>query len=105
MSAAQAKTKEKRKQKAKAGKVIRIDGATWRFLNQKRKANETIAALVARVVTGEERTKGTSYFILPNAGVVLKAASIAEARGQAIVLFVKRKSQAKERPVEVREIA
>lgn len=100
-------TKTKKKQKPKPGHVLRVDAATWRFIEKKRRGSEPFASLMRRLI-GLPNRKGeppaADYYVLPGAHMALE--TIEEARGAAILLAVKgKKGKALiERPVAVRVI-
>lgn len=98
--------KKKRKQRPKRGHVIRLSPKAWSLVEKKKRSRETIAAVVERLLglTAEGASSALSFYILPESGVVLKARSLAEAKGAAVLLAAKRKRTEVERPVEVRVI-
>lgn len=85
---------ERKKQKPKKGKVIRVDQATWNLLSTKRLQGETVVSAVHRLLTAALK-RGRVYYILPESGLVCD--SIADAKGKAIMASVK---SGKKKPIE-----
>lgn len=99
-------TKKKRKQRPKKGKVIRLTPGAWSLIEKKKKSRETIAATVERLLglSSSGVADNFSYYILPESGIVIKARSLAEAKGTAVLLAAKRKRSEIEKPLEVRVV-
>lgn len=101
--------KPKKKQKPKPGKVVRLSKQTWELIEKRRKhKKETVDAIVRKLaglpLRGQEQGTKT-FFILPESGIVLtKCKSLAEARGAATLIAVKKNREEPERPVIVREV-
>lgn len=101
---------EKRKQKPKAGKVIRISDEAWSFIapsDPTETVIDSVNALICEVIDLRARLEmiesAPSYAILPETKLV--CSDIAEARGLAIVHAVRRGSADRiETPIEVREV-
>jgi hypothetical protein len=84
----------KRKQKPKAGKVVRITPDLDRLISTKRADSETVSETLRRLIFGESR-----LYVLPSDIFI----SLEEARGEAIVRRVKQKLTKAEKPVVLRE--
>lgn len=84
----------KRKQKPKAGKVVRISPELVRLVAAKRSDRETVSETLNRLIRGESR-----LYALPSDLFI----TLEEARGEAIVRRVKQKLAKAERPVVLRE--
>lgn len=98
-------TKPKRKQKPKAGKVVRLEPTVWRFFEKKRHKDETVSALVRRLIgpplSPDQEVK--TYYILPEAKLVCE--TLEEARGAAVLHSVRMKRKDRiERPLVVRVV-
>lgn len=87
--------------KPKAGKVVRLAPDLWKIVEAERSAKESIVACLRRLLKSSSM-KGAKYFALPENGIILKATSIAEARGETILLRKKLKNPS-EKPIEVYE--
>lgn len=103
------RTKEKKKQGPKPGKVIRVDKEAWSLLARKKRPNETISALIRRVLGIPPRKNPTGrivrrFFILPESRVILDCSTIEEARGRALLHFLRKGEEPSEKPIEVREV-
>lgn len=94
--------KTPRRQRPKAGKVVRLNPQTWRLVERERTQAETIDATIRRLLRETPR-KLRSYYLLPKSGVICN--SMAEARGMATVLHVRSGKRLKlEEPIELIEI-
>lgn len=96
-----AKTKKKRKQGIKPGKVVRINPTTLKIVSSEMKNEEPIVSVIERLVKAATK-RGKTYYVLPKAGVVCE--SLADAKGKAILASVLKKEPVIEEPVIVREI-
>lgn len=88
---------KKRKQKAKKGKVVRIDPELVRLIESRRIENETVSATLRKLLWDAQHT-GKSFFVLPSD----LYESLSRARGAAVVKAVRSKKV--EKPVVVREV-
>lgn len=96
------KTKKKRKQAPKPGKVVRINPNTLKIVSSEMKEGEPMVAAIERLVKAAHVKKGKTYYILPESGVVCD--SLPEAKGKAIIAAVLKKKKKIETPVAVKEI-
>jgi hypothetical protein len=101
------KEKKKRIQGPKRGKVIRVSEFAWSVLLEMKTKKETITSVVDMVINEAHSLKlevesiknSKKWYVLPVSKVVCD--SLEEARGQAILRFVKGGKKNKEEPVEV----
>ena len=87
--------KTKVKQKAKAGRVVRVTPELMKLIETKRTGRESVSATLKRIINGEQK-----YYALPSD----LCESLSEARGRAIMYKVQRKLKAVEKPIAVREL-
>lgn len=97
--------KKKRIQKAKRGHVIRVSDYAWVELSALASDSTVISVVddllyeVARLrAQVRALAKAKRFYILPNIGVACE--SLEEARGRAILAYVKNGKKNKEEPVE-----
>lgn len=101
------KEKKKRIQGPKRGKVIRVSDFAWSALSEMKNKKETITSVVDMIINEAHSLRleiesikcSKKWYILPNSKVACE--SLEEARGQAILRFVKGGKKNKEEPVEV----
>lgn len=101
----------KRKQKPKRGKVVRLSEYAWSFLSSRLESGETIKeavdAMVSEVLDLESAPppsvkEGRTLYVLPESKIVCE--TLEEARGEAILRAVQKKTKKAEKPIVVREI-
>lgn len=85
-----------RKQKIKAGRVVRLTPDLVKLIEGNRSEKETVSAVLRRLVADAQKA-GRSYFVLPSD----LYASLSRARGAAVVRAVR--TMKIEKPVVVRE--
>jgi hypothetical protein len=88
----------------KPGKVLRADEASWKLLSRKRKMKETVAACLRRRLGLPPKGKGNSVreiYVLPSD----IHGSVEEARGQAVLRAVKKKTKQIEEPILVVDVS
>ncbi len=99
--------KPKKKQGKKPGHVVRLSKATWELVEKKRKVRETIDATIRRIAGLPAKGSATgarTFYVLPDSGIVLtKCRSLAEAKGAATILAVRKRAEP-EHPIAVREV-
>jgi hypothetical protein len=96
------------KNKKKYGKAVRISQDVKVYLERRQRGKESYDAILRRLF-GLETRKGEAqplhtYYVIPNNGDPIIRASLAEARGEAILLATKRGIKKAEQIVTVQEI-
>ena len=103
----------KRKQKPKHGKVVRLSEYAWSFLSSRLESGETIKqavdAMVSEVLDLESAPPpaaqgGRTLYVLPQSKIVCDATTLEEARGEAVLRAVRRRSKTIEEPITVIEV-
>ncbi len=88
-------TRAKRKQKTKAGRVVRLRPELQQLLEARRREKESVSETLERLIYGE-----VHYYILPSDVFV----TLAEARGAAVMRKVRDRAARAEKPVAIREV-
>lgn len=101
--------KQKKKQKPKAGHVIRVSDLAFNFLNENEHGNikETMDHLVGEVISLRDHydsyKRARALYLLPESNVI--CTSLEEARGEAILRGVRKgKKKEYERPIKVKVV-
>ena len=92
----------------KPGKVLRVDTATWKYLQENKRPKERNATAVRRLIGLPPKKKEyevpQQLYVLPESRIV--CSSLAEARGEAIIRAVKKgKKKPTEKPLAVRIVS
>lgn len=91
------------------GRVIRLSKATENYLTQRRHGDESPNETLKRILglpnrRGEEQ-KLKRYYVIPNGNSPLVRMTLAEARGEAILIATRKKLKKAEAVIVVQEIA
>lgn len=91
---------QRRKQKKKAGRVVRVNPATEKIIEAERRDRETQVKTIERLIRAARR--GRTFYVLPESRLVCD--SLSDARGKAILAAVMRKKSEAEEPIKVQEV-